>query len=873
MVDTLPDEKSPEESIRPSRHSMTPLVLGAIVAILLLAADGALTLYNARRLHRENSKITHTQQVTVGLERILSHMKDAENGQRGFLLTGEEPYLQPYRNSVAQVSSQVDAVQKLTVDNPAQQARFPELRALIDTRLGLLEENIATRRAGSLDTSAAMMKEGTGKLTMDAIRLVIDEMLDDESSLLQKRETRSQATYNAVLGSGTLSSVAAICAILALLIATRRHLAGREVSESKLAEQGERLRTTLASIGDAVITTDKDGRVTHLNPVARELTRWTNEQATGKPLHEVFRIVNETTRKTVESPVAKALREGVIVGLANHTILIAKDGVEWGIDDSAAPIRCADGEIVGCVLVFRDITERRAAERELQTSEARKSAILASSLDAIIGMDHEGVIGDWNSAAERIFGFSRNEALGHQVADLIIPEEFRDDHRRGLERFLATGEGPVLGRRLELVARRSNGDRFPCELTITTTMVEGSPPYFTAYLRDITDRKQAEQVLSERTDELVQADRSKDEFLAMLAHELRNPLAPMRTAAEILRFPHAGRLERSYAQDILERQIGNMTRMIDDLLDVSRITQGKIDLRLQSVDLAEIVNSAVEMARPGLAGQDQTLAVNLPREPIMLSADATRLEQVFNNLLGNACKYSGRGSHISLAAKVEEGKDGREAVIRVADNGTGIDAELLPRVFDIFVQSSRALDRSHGGLGIGLTLVQRLVKLHGGSVEAHSAGLGHGTEFVLRLPVLPSTASASSNPGPAPAAGRVLRMLIVDDNRDSAESLAMLQQMSGHETRTAHDGVHALAAAAEFQPDVVLLDIGLPGMDGFEIARRLREIPGLEKTFIAAMTGYGSEEDRQRTREAGFNEHLVKPVDPKLLQTLLKNLS
>jgi len=363
--------------------------------------------------------------------------------------------------------------------------------------------------------------------------------------------------------------------------------------------------------------------------------------------------------------------------------------------------------------------------------------------------------------------------------------------------------------------------------------------------------------------ELSHADRSKDEFLAMLAHELRNPLAPLRNATEILSTPGSSEGSHRHAIGILTRQLGNLSHMIDDLLDVSRITQGKIALRHQPVDLQGILRSASSTVTGTNGGQKFTL--KLPPEAIFLDADATRLEQVIGNLLANACKYGGAACHIQLSA--EPSANGNEVLIRVEDDGAGIEPDLLPRLFDLFVQSSRTIDRAHGGLGIGLTIVRRLVELHGGTVSAHSAGLGHGSEFIVRLPVLKDHASPAPETKPAeemPA--RSLRLLIVDDNRDAAESMAMLQEISGHSTRVAHNGESAISIAAHFKPDVVLLDIGLPGMDGFEVARRLRSSPVGQDAFLIALTGYGSEQDKQRTREAGFDRHLVKPADQKMLR-------
>jgi signal transduction histidine kinase/DNA-binding response OmpR family regulator len=365
--------------------------------------------------------------------------------------------------------------------------------------------------------------------------------------------------------------------------------------------------------------------------------------------------------------------------------------------------------------------------------------------------------------------------------------------------------------------------------------------------------------------EIQEANRGKDEFLAMLAHELRNPLAPVLHSLHVLRLggePRAVEL----ARDMIERQVRHMTRLIDDLLDVSRITRGKIRLQKRTVELAEVVGRAVDSSRPLIESRDHHLDVTLPHAPVHLVADPTRLEQVFANLLNNAAKYTEPGGLIRLSAECR----GREAVVRVRDTGIGIPPQLLPRVFELFMQAHQNLDRAQGGLGIGLTLVRTLVEMHGGRVEAHSAGPGNGSEFAVHLPLPEEVPEPVAEANPAgPPALAPLRVLVVDDNRDAAESLAMLLRLDGHEVRLAHDGPAALDAAGDFRPEVVLLDIGLPGMSGHDVARRLHGGHGGAPPLLVAMTGYGQEEDRRRSREAGFDHHLVKPVDPQVLRQLL----
>jgi PAS domain S-box-containing protein len=802
--------------------------------------------------------------------------------------------------------------------------------------------------------------------------------------------------------------------------------------------------------------------------------------------------------------------------------------------------------------------ERQRVEAEVRDSEALKAAILTSALDAIITIDHEGKIVEFNAAAERLFGLERAGVVGKVMADLITPARFRDGHRQGLTRYLAGGETRVIGRRIEMAALRADGSEFPIELTVTR-IAGAEPPLFTGYLRDITERKRAEErirfqadmldtvgqaviatnldsriqywnryaealygwpsaealgqnvvdlviapqaraqaaeivsclragkswtgeILAQRRngdvfpalltstpvrderDDLVgfiglsadisaqkrsemgqrflaeisaalvasldldalfqqvarrvvpyladycfvdvvtetgglrrvgrahgdsskqaplakldecvpagqgsghpateairtgqvqfvpfiddpwleaaatsadhlrclreleirslmtvpllagerrlgaitfcraaasgrhytdedlglaeelarrtalalenarlyhavrEADRRKDDFLAMLAHELRNPLAPIRNAVEVARLVGVADAKLQWAREVIDRQVTHLSRLVDDLLDVSRITRGKIQIQLQPVEVAAIVARAVETSRPLIEARRHELTVAVPPYPIEIEADLTRLAQIIANLLNNAAKYTDEGGRIWLTVE----RQGDEVLFRVRDTGIGIPADMLAKVFELFTQVDRSLDRSQGGLGIGLTLVRTLTEMHKGRVEAFSDGPGRGSEFVVRLPVLrcrplPRPSREKTIPGAVANAAR-RRILVVDDNVDAAESLALLLQIGGHEVRTAHDGPAVLDLAKAYLPEVIFLDIGLPGMDGYEIAKRLRQQGETAGALLVAVTGYGQEEDRRRSQEAGFDHHLTKPVNPQDLQSLL----
>ena len=938
-------------------------------------------------------------------------------------------------------------------------------------------------------------------------------------------------------------------------------LVERQRTEQELFAERERLRITLASIGDAVVSTDAEGRVVFLNPVAERLTGWTQAEAVSRPLTDVFQIINETTRTPVENPALRALHEGRIVALANHTLLIARDGTELPIDDSAAPMLHQDGTPLGAVLVFRDVSERKAAEE----ARATLAAIVQSSEDAILSKTLDGVIRSWNAGAERVFGYTAEETVGRNITMLIPPERLgeeahilarlqrgeriehfetvrlakggravdislsvspvkdyegrvigaskiaRDitarkradealrasetlhrfldelaratqsltdanevmattarrlaehlavdrcayaevehestyvitgDYTRGvpsivgrwpvaafgaecercmhqntpfvindvdadaragsdleayrqtniqavicvplhkdgkfaaamavhqtrarqwstaeielvrtvvgrcwesLERTRAARElqtaaqrlalavaaaslgdwswdaatdtvrisaraaeifgmpfGSVLSRsgmralvheqdveRTELEIERSvaAGDQFDVEYRVVRANGEqiwvsskgkaqyrpdGSASGLYGVIQDITERKRMEQDLRQRAEELAEADRKKDEFIALLAHELRNPLAPIRAGLHMLKLgatdPNA--LERARA--MMDRQLSHMIRLIDDLLDVSRISSSRLHLKKEPVALSEIVSHALEGVGPAILAAGHQLDVALPEQPVVLDADLTRLAQVLGNLLTNSAKYTAKGGRIWLRAEVT----GRELVVSVRDNGIGIPAEALPRVFEMFSQVDRNVERVSGGLGIGLALVKGLVETHGGTVSAESPGLGLGSTFTVRLPIRSQDgASVQVATGPAEVVTAVAarrKVLVADDNVDGAEAMAALLEALGSTAYVAHDGFAAVELAERLQPELVLMDVGMPRQNGLDATRQIRQKPWGRRMTIIALTGWGQEADRERSRDAGCNGHLTKPIGVQQLEELLNELA
>ena len=480
-------------------------------------------------------------------------------------------------------------------------------------------------------------------------------------------------------------------------------------------------------------------------------------------------------------------------------------------------------------------------------------ALLENATDLIAVLDADGTIRHVSDSVVRILGYRPAELVGTNAFALIHPDDLGDV----LEAVRAGIERRDTGLPMTFQVRRRDGSWRFLEATDRNLLDEPAVAGLVINGRDVTDRVVAEQALREN-------DRRKDEFLAMLAHELRNPLAPIQSAARLLRV--RGREDPAlieWASGVVDRQVQYLVRLVDDLLDVSRITRGTITIQKQPVDVAQVIARAVETVRPMIEAREQELTIDVIPEPVQVDGDPVRLPQVIANILNNAAKYTPVRGHIWIHVA----RRGSDVEIHVQDDGLGIRADVLPRIFDLFMQGDRALDRAHGGLGVGLTLVRRLVEMHAGSVEARSAGPERGSEFVVRLPVR----SRVAEPSPARSRDAVVgaaRVLVVDDNVDAAETLAMMLRVLGQRVETAHDGTAAIDVAARLVPDLVLLDIGLPGLDGYEVARRLRGRMG-RKPMLVAVTGYGQDDDRMRSREAGFDRHLVKPVDERTLAEIV----
>jgi PAS domain S-box-containing protein len=616
----------------------------------------------------------------------------------------------------------------------------------------------------------------------------------------------------------------------------------------------ERLQSMLDRFPLMIALYDPDTNVVLLNREFERVTGWSTLDAAGSSLME------HCYPDPAERERIRAFMESCGPGWMDIR-MTTKDGRE--VETSWASVRLDDERWIGIGI---DRTARSRAEDVLRASEQRFARFMQHLPGLAWIKSLEGRYAYVNDAAAAAFGQPKSELYGRSDEEIFLPEtaaQFRENDRLALE-----AEG---GRMTIETLEQADGTHYSMVSKFPIPGPDGRVAWIGGMAFDVTEMRRAERALAESEARLRDADRRKDEFLATLAHELRNPMAPIRNAVQVLRLRGSKEPEAEEVLDMMERQVEHMVRLVDDLLEVSRITLGKIELRRQRVELSQVVKSALESSRPALEEAGHRIDVVLPAEPVYLMGDPVRLSQILSNLLHNAGKYTEREGTIALRAHLKDGA----LVVSVRDNGVGIAPEMLPHVFEMFTQVDRSRGQSRGGLGIGLTLAQSLARMHGGTVEAASEGLGKGSEFRVRLPILEvgaaeETAARERRARAAPEGG--LRILVTDDVADSADSMGMLLRLWGHDVSVAYGGEEALEAVERERPDVVLLDIDLPDIPGLEVARRIRSQEPARDLHLVAMTGYGQREDRRRTQEAGFDAHLVKPVDPKELKKLLASL-
>ena len=623
-------------------------------------------------------------------------------------------------------------------------------------------------------------------------------------------------------------------------------------SEEELSEFFENATVGLHWVGG-------DGTILRVNRAELEMLGYTREEYLGRSIAE-FHADEE-----VICDILARLRSGE--KLSEYPArLRCKDGsIKDVLIDSS--VSWKGNEFVHTRCFTRDVTQRKRAETELADARARLDAALDAGAVVTWTWDiiNNRLYADPKLA--ELFGLALSEAKGG-LLDHYLEAIHPEDRQRVIETLnlaVEIGETYVADYR---IVQRDGSVRWVTARGIAQRDGNGRPTRMPGVIVDITDRKRLEEELRVSIGQLRDNDRRKDEFLATLAHELRNPLAPIRNSLQILKIPRIDAATLQQTRAMMERQVHHLVRLVDDLLDVSRVMRAKIDLRKEPVELANVVARAMEVVQPLIAAQGHHLDLALPPERLLVEGDAVRLAQIVGNLLTNAAKYTDANGNIWISAA----RDQNQVVLRVRDNGIGIAPEILPHVFELFVQADHSTGKSQGGLGIGLTLAKNLTEMHGGSIEAHSGGLGMGCEFSVRLPLLPASTALTTQPDEEPVRQAVAtghRLLVVDDNKDAASSLAILLRLHGHEVRVVHDGAAALAAADSYRPEMIFLDIGMPGMDGYEVARRLRRRPGSDSVVLAALTGWGQLADRQRSKDAGIDHHLVKPVDSQALEDVL----
>ena len=625
-------------------------------------------------------------------------------------------------------------------------------------------------------------------------------------------------------------------------------------AQTELEESRSRYRDLYAEAPIAFLTVGIQGRILSANRRAAELLRLSLLTAGRRRLTE-FMSSDDSAYFTQQFAALYRSRDPVRIECemrradgktfwAELTMNLSRDG--------------ADGSPL-CRVALTDLTDRK----RMQDDTARLVAIVASSDQAIISKDLEGTVTTWNAGAERLFGFTAADAINHSI-HFIVPadrasEEEEIRHRVRLRETIA----------LETVRVRQDGRQLPVFISAAPIFTQGRVSGVSYIIRDISEQVEARQEVARLLDNLRQADRRKDDFIATLAHELRNPLAPIRNAAAVMRFAPDLTPKLQWCRDVIDRQVGHMAALLDDLLDVSRLARDKITLRRDRLELGTAIAQAVELNRHLIDRRGHKLVMQLAPHAIEVEGDLTRLTQIFGNLLNNASKYTDPGGEIVVTATLHDGC----VITRIRDNGIGIRPENLGTIFDLFAQVDPTREGSEGGLGIGLALVKGLVERHGGTIEAASEGLGHGSEFTVSLPVArrQRIETTGDHPLVVQDGTKRLRLLVVDDNVDAAESMGMILS-AFHEVRTTHDGEQALEVGDEFHPDAVVLDIGMPRMDGYQLAQHIRQAPWGRNIVLIACTGWGQPDDRRRSQEAGIDHHMVKPVSARAMLQLLSRV-
>ncbi len=961
------------------------VLAGFCIATAILVFVGWQSYRNTERFTEASEWRKHTYEVLRNLDDALAQLVDTETGQRGYLLTGDEAYLEPYRAGIKYVDQTIGDLKNLTSDNPNQQRRIQNLEPVVEKKLAELQRTIDLRKSEGFAAANRAVLKGSGKQWMDQIRVIIAEMANEEKDLLRIRAQEANESVARSVRTILAGTVVSIALLVLCFVLLQRELSERKKAQEALAKSEKWFSTTLASVGDAVIATDMNGAVSFMNPVAQSLTGWSLEDARGKSMDLVFDIVNKETRRPVENPVKKVFREGKVVGLADHTLLLSKDGKECDIEDSAAPILTDTGEGLGAVLVFRDITEKKRAEEEtkrqkellqlilgsiadgvvvadangkfllfnaaaehivgigatdaapdqwsdrygsylpdavtlypsnelplvramrgesfdavevfirnanvpdgrllsitggplrgedgalqggvvvfhditerkraeeaLQTSEEKFRSVVQTANDAIVTADGHGSITDFNRGAEAIFGYSAREVIGKPLT-VLMPDRFKEPHQRGFGRYLETGEAHVIGKTVELAAKRKDGTEFPIELSLSSWRTRAGH-FFTGVLSDITERKRTEELMLHAKEEAERGSKFKDQFLSTMSHELRTPLNAVLGFSDLLADERYGPLNDRQQRYVAHIHTGgkHLLKLISDILDLSKIEAGRMELSREDVTVASAFTEVISALHPLAEKKSQTLLQQV--EPhLHVNADAMRFKQVLMNLAGNAIKFTPESGRIELGARqVDE-----QVRVEVRDNGPGIPPDQQQRIFEAFVRLTQTGSATEG-TGLGLAITSRLVELHGSKLGIESRP-GEGTCFYFSLPLI---AIARDLPGqtsmPMPRARKAPRILVIEDNEVTGQLIQSQLTSSGYETLKCAQPERAREMAAEHQPDAITLDLLMQPVHGLEVLLQLKNDPRTSKIPVIVVTivdqpGVGT--------ALGADEYLIKPVD------------
>ena len=877
-------------------HKIIASLTGAalLVALVVAASFSAF-----RQIEKASEARRHTSVVIHCADALMSELRDAETGQRGYSLTGDEAFLQPYLAVRDSIALHLEQLRTLATINAAKE-HLDTMSPLVDGKLEELARVIELRRRNDIGAVIAAVQAGKGKRLMDSIRVEMSGFIGIEESALAQHETEFQSDMNYLFMVIIVASLFTLLFALSFAYLVYResqhrlknlvhleteHLLKAQEEMNKQLQQTngtlqiseEKFSVTLNSIGDAVIATDAEGRVTFLNPLAEQLTGWKHALAAGRPVEEIFHIINQKTRLPSVIPVREALTHGTKQGLVNHTVLIALDGSECAIADTCAPIRSRDGQVVGAVLVFRDVTEENAAQLALRDSASLIQTILNTVVDGIITIHAgNGIVETVNPAAERIFGYNAAELIGQKFS-LLIPELDREGRDNSLEYYSASEEARSAGLGREVTGRRKDGGVFPLEIAVSE-MELGGKRFFTGILRDNTSRKQVEnernrldQVLREKNIELEssksaaeKANLAKSEFLSSMSHELRSPLNAILGFAQLMdsEIPPATSSQKESINRILHAG-WYLLELINEILDLAVVESGKLSLSHEPVSLAEVMAECRAIIEP--QGEKRCLKLAFPQFdiPSFVMADRTRLKQVLINLLSNAVKYNRKDGTVDV--KCTASTKGRIR-ISITDTGAGLSPEKLTQLFQPFNRLGKETS-SEEGTGIGLVMSKRLVELMGGTIGVESTvGAGSMFWFELATAAAPQLkipgGEAEASVRPNLKTGAPMRTLLyVEDN---PANLQLVEQIIARHPDlrllTAVDGNSGIELARAVQPTVILMDINLPGISGVHALKILREDPKTSHIPILAISANAMPRDIKKGLEAGFFHYLTKPI-------------